>query len=73
MKPYEQEKQETLVQVARLADTILENNQDSTKLLFHLLMKRQHDGLNGRQWDASIHLANELRIQQILAGYPTLP
>ena len=51
-----------------LAESICESD-DAEDLLFHLLLKRQYDGLNGRCWDASEHLKHEQAAAQIINGH----
>lgn len=35
------------------------DDESKNRLLFHLLAKRNSDGLNGRKWDAHEHLKHE--------------
>lgn len=43
------------------------SSEEKSLLLFHLLMKRQSDGLNGRTWAASLHLKHETELAQEIA------
>ena len=68
MKTFEEERAEVRRRLANLVRVICEA-EDATKLLFHLLLKRHHDGLNGRLWDSTEHLHHEREVARLIAYY----
>ena len=43
------------------------DDEAKNRLIFHLLAKRNNDGLNGRTWDAHEHLKHETAVEREIA------